>query len=200
MRYPQDHKTETRQGIVDAASKAFRMHGVTGVSVSQIMADAGLTVGGFYRHFESKDELFQEALESSMAETLGVLKRPGGDSRLEGVEWLQRAAAVYLSHAHRNLCETGCPLPALTTEVARQGKGFRQSFGDSLQELVEEIAAHIDPEDPKAGYERAWGFLATLVGSLLLSRGVADDRQAGEILSAGRSAAVPEAGPDHRGS
>ena len=74
MRYTSDHKKDTRRRIVEAASKGFRRRGVDGVSVSDIMAEAGLTVGGFYRHFESKEDLFQEALEEAMGETLTLMQ------------------------------------------------------------------------------------------------------------------------------
>jgi len=196
MRYSREHKTDTRRRIVEIASRAFRQHGATGVSVSEIMADAGLTVGGFYRHFESKDELFREALEHAIGETLSMLRRSYHESGLEGTEWLRRAAAIYLTPAHRDLRDAGCPLPALTAEVGRRGENVRQVFGESLLMLVEEIAVCIDAENLEVGREQAWGFLSTLVGSLLLARGVADDRLAAEILSAGREAAAPESGLD----
>jgi TetR/AcrR family transcriptional repressor of nem operon len=200
MRYSPEHKTDTRRRIVDVASKAFRQHGAAGVSVSKIMADAGLTVGGFYRHFQSKDELFGAALDKALGETLNLLRKSDRDSRLDGDEWLERAAAVYLSAAHRNLRDAGCPLPTLTAEVGRRGEDVRRTFGNSVQALVEEIATRIEPGNADAGRQRAWGFLATLVGSLLLARGVADESLAVEILSAGRTAAAPEIVSDEHGS
>jgi len=192
MRYPQEHKADTRRKIVEVASRAFREHGPAGVSVAEIMADAGLTVGGFYRHFESKDELFQEALERALGDTVEMLQRADRGAGLEGDEWVQRAAATYLSRAHRDLWDAGCPLPGLTAEVGRRGADVRQSFGDALQRLVAEIAGRIDAGDPDVGRRRAWGLLSTLVGCLLLARGVTDDRLADEILAAGRAAAAPE--------
>ena len=196
MRYSRDHKTGTRRRIVDAASRAFRRQGASGVSVSQIMAEAGLTVGGFYRHFGSKDELFREALEQAMGETLDLLQRTERGPELEGDEWLRLAAKIYLAPAHRDMHERGCPLPALTAEVGRRGDEARRSFAESLRTLADVIAARIDPEEPEAGRARALGFLSTLVGGLLLARGVGDDRLSREILDAGREAAVRGAAAD----
>jgi len=190
MRYSKGHKPETRQKIVEAAARAFRRHGPNGISVSEIMANAGLTVGGFYRHFESKDELFQEALKRSMGETIALLQRSGRGSESQGLAWLRRAAAAYLTPEHRDLPEKGCPLPAVTAEVSRRGADVRRSFGDSLEALVDEIAGRLDPERPDRAREQAWGFLSTLVGSLLLARGVGDEDLAAEILAAGKAAAV----------
>ena len=190
MRYSRDHKSGTRRRIVDAASRAFRRRGASGVSVSQVMAEAGLTVGGFYRHFGSKDELFREALEEAMGETIELLQRTGGGPGLEGDEWVRRAAGIYLTPAHRDMQERGCPLPALTAEVGRRGDEARRSFAESFQVLADAVAARIDPENREAARVRALGLLSTLVGGLLLARGVGDGRLSQEILDAGREAAV----------
>ena len=189
MRYPPDRKDTTRRKIVDAASKAFRLHGVAGASVADIMADAGLTVGGFYRHFDSKDALFQVALEKAMGETLALMQRRGESgegSGATGDAWLARAAAIYLSPEHRDMQAAGCPLPGLTGEVSRGSADVRRSFQESLGDLVDAVAQRIDPHDPGAVRPRAWAFLASLVGSLLLARGVEDPSVVEEILGASR--------------
>lgn len=191
MRYSAEHKDGTRRKIVAAASRAFRQHGVEGASVSEIMAEAGLTVGGFYRHFESKEGLFREALEEAMGETLALMQQrraAGEGSGATGHEWMAKAAAVYLSPEHRDHHARGCPLPGLTAEVSRRDTTTRQSFEQGLEGLAGEMAHRIDPDDPTTARGRAWAFLSTLVGSLLLARGVADDELAAEILASGRLA------------
>lgn len=195
MRYPPRHKEETRHKIVDAAAKAFRRHGVDGASVSEIMADAGLTVGGFYRHFESKEALFQEAMERALGETIALMQarreRHTDDDDADvhqGPAWKARAAGVYLSPEHREMEDRGCPLPGLTAEIGRRGPDARRSFEESLKILVDEVAGRLDPEQPEDAELEALGFVSTLVGSLLLARGVDDEELSDKILRAGRQA------------
>lgn len=199
MRYPPEQKAGTRRKIVEAASKSFRKHGVEGASVSDIMADADLTVGGFYRHFDSKEELFQEALEKAMGESLVLMQNRREHASGEGssgTAWAKRAASVYLSEDHRRMRAAGCPLPELTAEVVRRPKPVQQSFEGSLGRIVDEVAKRLNPDDPDATKPQAWGFVSTLVGSLLLARGVDDESLANEILSAGRSSALAVAHPE----
>ncbi len=190
MRYTQEQKDGTRQRIVRAASRAFRERGVEGASVSEIMASAGLTVGGFYRHFDSKEDLFREALSAAMTETLGLLRRRREDGETaDGATWLRWAAGVYLTPEHRAHHAAGCPLPGLTAEVVRRDVATRQSFESALEGIVGEVTERLENHDPRAR-ATAWGFLSTLVGSLLLARGVESDALADEILEAGRRAAA----------
>lgn len=194
MRYSRQQKKETRRRIVQAASRAFRLQGVDGASVSDIMAEAGLTVGGFYRHFQSKEELFQEALEQAMDETISFMQRRQEEHQAtsdqvppsQGQEWMSRAAAAYLNLEHRRMRGAGCPLPELTAEVIRRQEGARQSFEQSLGQLADAVAERIDPEGGPGARQEAWGMLSTLVGSLMLARGVAGEDQAQDILEAGR--------------
>lgn len=183
MKYKPGHKEETRQKIVDAAARLFRERGGTSASLPEIMQEAGLTVGGFYRHFESKEELFAAALETSMRQTLDMMREK--PSQQTGDDWIARAASVYLHPAHRKNVAGGCPLPVLTPELARGGGASREGFEQVIGEIVNEIETKM-PEDGPPAREHAWGFLATLVGGLLLSRGVQDDEMAEEILRACR--------------
>lgn len=183
MKYKPGHKKETRQKIVDAAARLFRERGANSASLPEIMQEAGLTVGGFYRHFESKEDLFAAALEASMRQTLNMMRSK--PSQKTGEDWIERAASVYLHPAHRKNVAGGCPLPVLTPELARGGDAPRQGFEQVLGEIVDEIEAKM-PEAGAPARDHAWGFLATLVGGLLLSRGVQDDEMAEEILRACR--------------
>lgn len=177
-------KEETRRKIVESAARLFRERGAVSASLPEIMEAAGLTVGGFYRHFESKEDLFQAALESSMRETLELMRSK--KSRRTGADWIARAAAVYLDSAHRENVAGGCPLPVLTPEVARREGAVKESFEKMIREIVGEIEAKMPDDGSIEPRERAWGFLACLVGGLLLSRGVRDAEMAEEILHACR--------------
>ncbi|MEM8995701.1 MAG: TetR/AcrR family transcriptional regulator [Acidobacteriota bacterium] len=189
MRYSPEHKEETRRRIVAAAARAFRRSGFEGVSVAGVMEEAGLTVGGFYRHFDSKEELFDAAVVEAMADTLRLMRRRGA-SEVRGEAWMAKAAAHYLTPEHRRAVDLGCPLPSLTGEVGRRDPDLRRRFEGTLADIARAAAERIDPDAPEAARGRAWSFLSTLVGSLLLARGVDDEDLAREILEAGRRAAA----------
>ena len=191
MRYSAEHKEETRRRILDAAARAFRRQGFENASVAKIMDEAGLTVGGFYRHFSSKEELFDAAMIEAMGDTLRLMQSRG-PSQNRGTAWLERAATYYLNLKHREMVELGCPLPSLTGEIGRRDPALRQRFESTLDDVADEVAHRIDPdgEEPAASKKRAWSFLSTLVGSLLLARGVESEETAREILEAGREAAA----------
>ncbi|MEM9593547.1 MAG: TetR/AcrR family transcriptional regulator [Acidobacteriota bacterium] len=207
MRYGPDHKEQTRRRIIDAAAELFREKGPEATALPEVMAAAGLTVGGFYRHFESKDELFLAALERAMGQTLDLLrgkdKESPAQARGAGTgkdSWIARAAAVYLHPAHRANVAGGCPLPVLSSEVARRGGPARRRFEDTLVDIVDEVEPRMPSGTDLPPRERSWGFLATLVGGLLLARGVDDDGLADEILTACRHAVAPEARTGDRGA
>ena len=185
MRYPEDQKATTRRRIVDAASRLFRERGLEGAALPAIMKAAGLTVGGFYRHFESKDDLFRAALDEALEQSLASLDRPprpGSDKPTHGPEWTRRAASVYLHPAHRTAVAEGCPLPVLTAEVARGDEATRRRFQGGLEGMVDALAERMGEEGQPASREEAWAFLSLLVGGLMLSRGVEDEEVAEEIL------------------
>lgn len=190
MRYDQQHKTATRERILKSASTQFRAAGVKGTSLPEVMEEAGLTVGGFYRHFESKDALFAEAFETAIADTAAALEAATGD--LTGAAWRQRVAQVYLSRSHRSNVEGGCALPALAADIARANPEVRARCENSVRQLAEGISKHLseanDP-DREANLDDAWAFLALLVGGLSLARMVEDEETSGAILRACRRAA-----------
>ena len=180
MRYESEHAAETRQRIIRVASRLFRERGVHGASVASIMEAAGLTVGGFYRHFESKEALLQEALGQALKRTHTLLD----STDVEGeAAWLDLLSWVYLTPEHRDNLAQGCPLPALCGEIAREDAGTRAVFEAELLKLASSIEARLTGE-PGARSARAWRVLAMLVGGLLLARSVADDGLSREILAA----------------
>lgn len=188
MRYPPGHKQETRRKILSAASSLFRRQGVAATGLPEVMKTAGLTVGGFYRHFDSKTELFREAVKSSLGRTLGFLRH--GPSHHRGRDWMAQASARYLSREHLDNVDHGCPLPALTTEVARADPDVKATYAGALTEIIDELETRMPNDGELAPRDRAWAFMALNVGALMLARGTGDPDQAEEILSACRRAAV----------
>ncbi len=186
MRYPPGHKEETRRRILTEASALFRRQGADATGLPEVMKAAGMTVGGFYRHFDSKSTLFREAIRSSLQRTLGFLRHNPGRGR----QWLQSAAARYLSREHLANVAHGCPLPALTPDIARADPESRQVYADALREIVDELAQRMPEDGDLPPRDRAWAFIATSVGGLMLARGASDPELADEILNACRQAVV----------
>src|SRR5262252_8101056 len=122
MRRSQEDTAKTRVRIIAAAAEMFRSRGIDATSVADVMSAVGLTVGGFYRHFESKDALVVEAIERASHEV--AARGPGGLDN-------------YLSDAHRRHPGRGCPVAALCSEVARESKATRAAFKDALERLLE---------------------------------------------------------------
>ncbi len=186
MRYPTDQKERTRQRILDAAARRFREKGYQGAGVADVMKAAGLTVGGFYAHFESKEALLAEAVAESLdASREGWIGLLGDD--LRGRELIEAVARAYLSRAHRDLPADGCPLPALAADVARASEATRARFEEGLGEYVDELVPRLE----QAGADdRALATVALLVGGVLLSRAVAGEELSNRILRSCRRLAV----------
>src|SRR5882757_8350579 len=134
MRYPAGHKEKTRTKILRAAGKVFRRVGYHAAGVDKVMEEAGLTAGGFYARFESKEALLAEVLTPAAAEAGVPL-----DKDLEGVDGRARLEAFiesYLSQSHLHRTDSGCPLPALVSEVARSSGPVKASFEAIVRDLV----------------------------------------------------------------
>src|SRR2546427_7474772 len=134
MRYPPGHKQRTHQRILDTAAGLFRKRGYAATGVDAVMTSAGLTAGGFYAHFRSKQALLAEALELAFQRS-----RDHWRSRLQGREgpaWVRAHITSYLSQEHRDAAEHGCPMPALGAEIARLSPTSREIFEQHLSRLV----------------------------------------------------------------
>lgn len=172
-----DKKTRTRQAIMRSADRLLRTHGVDGTSVADVMKGAGLTVGGFYAHFPSKEALIAEALGETMTAMRGQLTEGLPDDDYS--ERLGTALTRYLSPAHRDHPEHGCPLPAAAGDLAEEDGSLRQT-------LAQELERHLDALADPAHREQALGALALMVGGLSLARATAGTDLSGEILEAAR--------------
>jgi TetR/AcrR family transcriptional repressor of nem operon len=190
MRYGQEHKAKTRQKILTAAARLFREFGYDGVGVDAIMAEAGLTAGGFYAHFPSKRALFDEALATALetgkaARTTAVLKSAESDEAGR----LRLMIKNYLSRQHRDQVADGCPLPALTPDAARGGEASRENYERQLLQYVKRLEALLST-GAAARQDRALALMAQCVGGLMLARAVKDERLSDRILKACRQAAL----------
>ncbi|SFW69884.1 TetR/AcrR family transcriptional regulator [Luteibacter sp. UNCMF366Tsu5.1] len=188
MRYEKGHKEQTRQKIVEAASQRFRADGIDAVGVVSLMGEVGLTQGGFYNHFGSKEDLVRESVLTAASAARERLAARVAASRSEGHRALINA---YLSPEHRDHPEAGCVAAALAAEVARRPAETRQVFTDGYESMVELIASTL-PVDVRGKRRRslAMTLFASLVGSLSLSRAVADRTLSDEILTLGKQAAL----------
>jgi TetR/AcrR family transcriptional repressor of nem operon len=184
MRYSSDHKEKTRAKILDSATTVFRRQGYHATGVDKVMEEAGLTAGGFYAHFPSKDALLAEALEHYATKSSGKLSTGLEDK--SGGEWVSAMVDRYLADSHRGRPETGCPIPSLAPEVSRAGKAPRQAFERLVGDLIAKIAGHLPPGESE---NRAIAIAALCVGGMTLARAVHDTGLSDKILAACRQCA-----------
>jgi len=180
VRYGKEHKQATRRRIIERAGRRFKRDGIDGSGIATLMADAGLTNGAFYAHFASKEELVATAVTDQLRNqraNLSVLA-PGR----AGVEQYVRA---YLSVAHRDNPDDGCPSAALLDEIGRCPDATKRAYTDGLLAMVDDIAARLAPQDPPSARAKALSVFALLVGTLQLSRALADPQLADEVLEQG---------------
>jgi TetR/AcrR family transcriptional repressor of nem operon len=186
MRYPKDHGQQTRRRIVENASYGLRQNGVDGLSVADLMKLAGLTHGGFYAHFKSRDALVVEALALAMDRTVAHwLDLTHGLSAEKGFDAVVES---YLSSRHRNNPARGCALPALASDIGRSGPEARRTFAGRLEQMIDIIARLVPKRSSADARQAAAGAIATLVGSIVLARAAGDKRLSDALLEAGRQA------------
>jgi TetR/AcrR family transcriptional repressor of nem operon len=192
MRYSKEHKAETHARIVKHASSQLRKKGTQGIGVADLMKEAGLTHGGFYAHFESRDDLVVQALAHAMDQTSGRWARAS-----EGLDADARLAlliAHYLTPAHRDGVAQGCAIAALAGDVAREGGKARRTFAGRIEAMVEQFAGGTGEPATEESRRRAIAVISTLVGALAISRVAGHSAFSQEVLDAGREAATLIAG------
>lgn len=181
MRKSREETARTRARIVDNAARTLRTRGIRAAAVPTLMAEAGLTHGGFYRHFESKDELVAEACAAairSLAERM--------DGALTSTDGGLAAAARYLSPAHRDRPGDGCPLAALGSELARLPHEDRAVVTAAVRDMIAVLARPTTGVSRAAAEDRALAALATMVGAVTLARIVSDPKMSDAILRSAR--------------
>jgi TetR/AcrR family transcriptional repressor of nem operon len=144
MRYAKGHKGATRKPIVEVASKRFRREGVAAVGVASLMSDAGLTRGGFYAHFGSKEELFREAVKSALDR---MRKELGRAATADGGGGLEAILRVYLGLRYRDRPEHGCAAASLVPEIARHSHSTRATFAQEFDAIIEVIVQQLPAGD-----------------------------------------------------
>ena len=187
-RTPNTRKEETHERIVDAAARAIRRHGYAGVGVADVMKEAGLTHGGFYAHFDSRDALLVEALERAGRESFQAVARAAGQQAGKGVSTFRSLVETYLAIGHLASLETGCPVAALGCDMPRQSQAVREASSVRVQRLIAAVRATL-PEAPRAAASVVAG---TLVGSLQLARALGDNAEGRAVLSAARKTLIQQ--------
>jgi TetR/AcrR family transcriptional regulator, transcriptional repressor for nem operon len=182
MGYSKAQKAKTHERIVKLASKRFREEGLTGIGIAELMKEAGLTVGGFYKHFDSRDHLVAEAVNSAF----GGWKRRVEAAKSSGppVSY-EKLIDEYLNQAHRNNPDTGCAFSALAPEIARSDKRTRALTSEQVRNDIQLIGALHPAKDKHTSRSRARAILtfSALVGAMSLARAVSDEALSREILS-----------------
>jgi TetR/AcrR family transcriptional repressor of nem operon len=193
MKVSREQMAANRQRLLDIASRRFRERGFDGVSVAEVMQEAGLTHGGFYGHFASKEALAAEAATHALMQTADRWK-----ATLEnrGMAGLERIVDAYLSRRHLDSPGTGCAIAALGPEMARQGEPVRSAFAGELEHLIDALAGFMPGADAAERRSRALPLMAQMVGAIVLARAFGRSVLATDILDAVRKA-IAAAGDVH---
>lgn len=181
MKVSRAQAEENRERILDNAAQLFRERGFDGIGLNELMQAAGLTRGGFYGHFESKDDLAAQAARRALQSNREAWMQQA-DRSLSG--WVK----AYLSDTHRDQPGGGCTLAALAGDAARGGPALRQVFSDGVQGLVAALQPQMPAEDTATQRAQALAMVSTMVGALLLARAVGDEGLSKELREAARHA------------
>ena len=177
-KYPPEHKEQTRRLILDIASRHFREQGFQGASIQKIMQEAGLTVGGFYSHFKSKEDLIIQAFSQAIAETdddlMGLLEK-----KKDQPAAAKALSKSYLSLSHCQNPSSGCPLPSLLVEIGRSSKKIKKAFVKEMESRKDIFAGFLPPGAEDKSF---WPAIALMVGGVLLARAVDKEEKSQEIL------------------
>ena len=186
MRYDSEHKEKTRARVLKEAAKAIRAEGPHRIAVAGVMAKAGLTHGGFYAHFKSKDDLVAAAVEAMFQDAKARFAWETADR--SPAEGLCAYIDFYLSPLHRDARSSGCPITALAADLPRLEGEVRREYGKGVARLEARIAGHLAMLGRTDAEALGQSALAELVGALSLSRAVADPDQSNRILETSRAA------------
>ena len=184
MRYSAEHKQQTRERIVRAAGRRFRSRGSEGAGIGDLMRDLRLTHGGFYRHFDSKEDLFAEAFEQSLKEVgdrvaTAVLQAPQGGE-------LKAVIETYLDPEHCNDVAGGCPVAALASEVARRTRASRGRFTQALRAHIQRMAQYVPARTEEERRAKTIALFSGMAGTLAIARAFTDEKDRRMILDGAR--------------
>jgi TetR/AcrR family transcriptional repressor of nem operon len=179
MKVTREQAAENRERILETAARLFREHGFDGIGVADLMQSAGLTHGGFYGQFASKEDLAAKACERALAQSAARIERVIAEHPRNT---LQAVAASYLSARHRDQPGEGCAFVALGAEAPRHSSAVRKVFAEALRLRVEKLMRLV-PGAPAARRRKALATMASLVGAQVLARAVDDADLSNEILA-----------------
>jgi TetR/AcrR family transcriptional repressor of nem operon len=182
MRVSRVQAEENRQKVIDVASRLFREHGFEGIGLKDLMEGAGLTHGAFYKQFASKDDLAAQASRRALESASG---RWSAAAAANPQDPLGAVIAFYLSMEHRAERMDGCPVVALGADAARQGAEVKASFEAGIKEYLEMLGRWLGEADGEEPSGKAMAILSTMVGAVVLSRAVNDERLSKQLLQAG---------------
>lgn len=182
-----NRKQETREKVLAAAARAIRDQGPTRVGVLDIMRSAGLTHGGFYAHFASKDDLVAAAIDWMFSTTRA--RKAARAERDPASDTLAQWIADYVSPRHRDDAGQGCPLTTLTNDIRHASAPARAAFDAGAAAMIGRIAARLPADEPEPD-QRAMAMLAQMVGAVALARAVSDPALSDAILAATSQALV----------
>jgi TetR/AcrR family transcriptional regulator, transcriptional repressor for nem operon len=185
VRYPAEQKAETREKIVSTAARSFREHGSELNGIGHVMKELGLTKGGFYRHFESKGDLYAAAVARAFEEQSNRMVAVA-TAAPKGAE-LRTVIEHYLSAKHLNARGTGCPLAALASEFARQPLDVRKRIQRSMSAYAERMLSWIPGATVEEKRGRAFILFSGMAGALVAARAIADPQARERTLGAARS-------------
>lgn len=192
MRYGSEHKAQTRSRVVQEAAAAIRSDGVERIGVAQIMARAGLTHGGFYAHFDSKDDLIAQAVEFMFEDRYSAFFSHLDDPDPRAA--LKRFVDYYLSMRHRNAPDRGCPIPGLAGQVAHLPEKARDRFQLAVDRLTGGVATLLERAgEPDAG-DTSLSVVSEMVGAISVARTLSDEGKAERLLSTTRTSVCMKLG------
>ena len=181
MRVSREAAVASKERITREAARLMRENGIEGTSVADVMAAAGMTTGGFYKHFDSKDDLSAAAVREAFG---GLLKGLAQSAEAHGTEAARKAYfQTYLSEAHVGNPGHGCPVASLGSEAARAGQSISAAFEDGIEQTIARLAGKPLTKPQRAALIRQ---MSTLIGAVILARSVGEGPLRGEILAAAR--------------
>jgi len=191
MPYSPKHKRDTREKILESARRLFNRDGYSGVSIDEIMIDAGLTHGGFYRHFSGKDELYAAAVRQFLCKKAPASWQKQREPTRVTKSDAQRVVDAYFSRQHFDDHEGCCPLLGTASDVERRGEIVKAAYQEVVEQLVKVFEDHLKGERP---HERALALVALCVGGMVLARNVRDSDLANNFRRSAHAEVLRTAG------
>lgn len=179
MKVSRAEAAQNRERIIEVAAKLFRERGFDGIGVAELMKSAGLTHGGFYGNFASKEDLMAQACARALEGSLDAMRQL---AERDGENALSAVASAYLSPAHRDRPGEGCALAALGAEAMRHGSPVRAAFTQGVRSLVDMLTRLVPGKSKRAKREKALVIFASMVGALVLARAIDDAELSEEVL------------------